>query len=139
MLIDANNPRYISMNEEEGIVIAIDVHEDWELERLNRIEQGKEGVFYATDDKFEYGPLTPIETEMEDQSVGRALFRLKPDLKSTRWKSWIHRYLIRYWDTNMYVPYISSFVLQLQEFHQEDGDPIWQICTPDWTLHGVKI
>jgi hypothetical protein len=138
MLIEADNSGYVSLNQYEGVVLSVRIRANWELEECTRFEQGKEGIWYIADDlDREYKPLSPMESESDDSGT-QLFYQLRPKSQATAHCLHTHRYLVRYWDHDVYTPHIQVVLFALIE-HNQDGTIIWKLNTPKCSLWGVQV
>lgn len=128
------------MSEYEGMIaLSVPVRSNWELEdHVNAIEQGTEGVWIYEDDLARMPIPVPV-MEMQGDAVlyRRPIYRLRHEPTAPMNQIKRYRYLVRYWNSDVYVPRIDTAVYTLTEHHNENGHS-WEVSTPDFTLWGVS-
>ena len=141
MLLEVDNPRRASMSEFEGMIaLSVPVRSNWELEDRT-IDQGFEGVWIYEDDLVRTPVPVPVPI-MEMQGDGgatyrRPIYRLRHEPTAPMNQIRRYRYLVRDWNSDVYVPRIDTAVYTLTEHHGEHGRS-WEVATPDFTLWGVQ-
>jgi hypothetical protein len=142
MLIDTHDPRGINLEAFPSKIVAAVHVRSWEK---NKDEcpwgasevHGEEGVWQLVDDVGrDYKRLTPFD-QVEPY---RLLFELRPVFLEpprphvlTR-----HRFLIRYWDADVYMPTTQSLQVTAMA-HLEDGELVWSVSWGNHSLSGVRF
>jgi hypothetical protein len=150
MKVDAENPKYFSLLEYPGeIVVAVRKRAEWETELdMTQSELGQEGAWYIDRDDRTHVPLKPFfeDGEGEKGNWRSLLFRLRPpDRSEAEGKLpmgmlYEHRFLFRFWNTDVYVPRIESVLFLLVRHMSENWDgPVWELRTPAATLYGIAV
>jgi len=99
---------------------------------------GQEGVWYKPDDYTkEFTKLKPFE--VEDALLGSCLVELKPVPFAPPHQMRRHRFLVRWWDADVYLPTIKAQVVTLIETHSESESPHWTIAFDNGSLEGITL
>lgn len=127
MLIDCDFNGYVDLQTfPKQITLSVPVRINWQKESI--VNHGQEGVWY-------YGKLNeqaaPREIEPFDVSnTYHYLFLLNP--KSNKNECSTHQYLIRYWDSSIYVPMMNNLIILVKEI-----DDRWDITFNSISLVGI--
>jgi hypothetical protein len=138
--IDADNPRYFSLLEHPGeVVVAVRKRTEWEMELSTMSELGREGAWYVDEDERKHVPLEPFSEDGEgEQGNWRSLlFRLRPPEGGRELRD--HRFLFRFWSSDVHVPSIKTSVFILRRHERGDGGATWELRTPAATLYGIGV
>lgn len=144
MLIDTHDPRGINLDPYPSKIVAAVRVRSWEKNKdecpwgASEIH-GEEGVWQLVDDVGqEYERLTPFD----QLDPYRLLFELRPVFLEPPWPHVLsrHRWLIRYWDGNIYMPTIQSIAVGASAHLEEaDGELHWTVSWGNHTVSGVKF
>jgi hypothetical protein len=140
--IDTDSPGYFSMSEfPDEVVVSVRKRTEWELELgVTRSETGQEGAWYVDPEEMGHVRLEPFSEEGEGEKGNWRflLFRLRPSDKQGPGIQ-EHRFLLRSWNSDVYVPRMESAVLILKRHETRGGDVTWELKTPKATLYGIRI
>jgi hypothetical protein len=130
MLIDADHPKHISLQEYEGVVIRVPFRAGWE--KRATYDRAQAGVWYL------YEREAPVELDPvpEEEPTVHRLYRLRPGRRlGDGMEVAYHRYLVRYWAMDMYVPRHESLVISFTELREGN----WELHLPNVSLFGIGI
>lgn len=142
MLISTSE-KTVNLVERPGrILLAVDVR-SWELtgeypwaaDPLH----GVEGVWYLPDEDGDFVFVEPCDKSEQY----RWLYDLTPvpsqETKLHCIHRHRHRWLVRYWDRDVYMPTTASMRIEIIEYFQGDGPPIWKIVGNNYSICGISI
>lgn len=140
MLIDTGSLNSVALQSDPNRVIVVVKVRSWEKNEdefpwgASNIH-GEEGVWYQPEGK-NIVRLDPMEKE-DDY---RLYFELILDSKNIDTNIVIHhRWLVRYWDQDVYFPTIQSFQIVAFGILQEDKTVFWTISWGNVTIEGVEL
>jgi len=146
MLFDITSPRCVELHSFPGrVVVRISFRQDYEREDSwdEASLHGQEGVWYRPDNDrgnvIKQEPLPPTAEEHRLDEYGFKLFELKPEPCAPPHQVRRHRFLLRWWDRDVYFPTIQAQILTLMEHHQEEGPPMWSLSNGRFSVEGFEL
>lgn len=97
---------------------------------------GTEGVWYLREDiDRDYVKVEPCDKA----EPYRWLYDLVPVPQAKPQCLHTHRWLIRYWDCDVYMPTTASMRITLDEHWQEGGPPVWSFNGNGCSVYGLPL
>jgi len=148
MLIDTYLLRNTSLEEYPNrLVVAVKVR-SWELNPGEfpwgaSAIHGEEGVWHQVEGLFrEDVPDGIVRLEpMAQEEPYRVLFDLRPVFHEKPRRHVLHRqrWLVRYWDADVYIPTIQSVQVTASGSMQEDGSFLWSVAWGQISVSGLTL
>jgi len=124
----------------EQLVVSICIRADWEREEKvgDATDCGEEGIWYRDPDFSEAGStiikLKPFLTEDDQHFYDIQL----PSLAKLHTLSQ-HRFLVKYWDMDVYLPALRTARFSVVEGVDEDNQSFWELREIGITLTGFSL